>query len=136
MKLAVKRLEIDWVNSRRGRVLDFHISGRPLINRVERLGQDLVPAIGSLEGPVETALRGRLREEGMGDLRSGRVALYVCPLCGDLGCGALAARVVRDGPDIIWQDFAMEDDAQVQKEIERLGPFRFDFEQYRDALTV
>ena len=134
--MAVKHLDIDWILSKRGRVRDFHISGRPLVSRVERMGQDLVPVTGNFEGPIENALRGRLLDEGMGDLPSGRVALYVCPLCGDLGCGALAVRVVRDGPDIIWQDFAMEDDAQAVREIDRLGPFRFDFEQYKHALTV
>jgi hypothetical protein len=34
--------------------------------------------------------------------------LYVCPECGDLGCGALTAKVGRDGDYIVWSDFAFE----------------------------
>lgn len=35
----------------------------------------------------------------------GRVALLVCPLCGDLGCGAVMARITVANDEIRWSDF-------------------------------
>jgi hypothetical protein len=50
----------------------------------------------------------------MGDsvraLPSGRIPLYVCSLCGDLGCGALCVRMTMDGDTVTWSDFCLEND--------------------------
>ena len=42
------------------------------------------------------------------DLYEGRVSLYVCPECGDLGCGAVSVVIETDGSGIIWRDFAFQ----------------------------
>src|ERR1700761_1215538 len=39
---------------------------------------------------------------------SGRVLLYICPECGDIGCGAYAAKITRDQEVYTWSDFAYE----------------------------
>ncbi len=42
------------------------------------------------------------------DMPSGRVSLYVCPECGDLGCGASGVFVERTSDSVVWRDFAYE----------------------------
>lgn len=35
-----------------------------------------------------------------------RVLLYICPECGDVGCGAYSALVRRDRESYVWENFA------------------------------
>lgn len=42
------------------------------------------------------------------DLPSGRMPLLVCEECGDVACGAIAARIDRNGTVITWSDWAYE----------------------------
>ena len=35
------------------------------------------------------------------------MAIYVCPICGDLECGAITARIEREADEIVWRDFAL-----------------------------
>ena len=73
--------------------------------------------------------------ERRGDLPSGRVSLYICPECGDLGCGAVSVALEPDGEDIIWKEFGHENDYDESFIlIERLGPFRFRLADYRQAI--
>jgi hypothetical protein len=41
-------------------------------------------------------------------LLSGRVPVLVCEECGDIGCGAIAARIERSGSVVKWSDWAFE----------------------------
>ena len=47
--------------------------------------------------------------EQPGDVRPGRVPIFVCPECADYGCGVVTAAVRMDGDFIIWDEFATED---------------------------
>jgi hypothetical protein len=123
--------------ARRGDGLDFIVSGRSLYQELHRRGYDLVPRLGSSLVPVDVAMRDLLTLERVGDTASGRVALYVCPLCAHLGCGVVSARITRDGADILWSDFAYETDRPEDLHaIERLGPYRFRETEYRQALSA
>lgn len=42
------------------------------------------------------------------DFPDGRVPLYICPLCGDLGCGALSAKVSFQDGCVVWSDFGTQ----------------------------
>src|SRR5690349_20120861 len=42
------------------------------------------------------------------DLPSGRIALLMCEECGDLACGALAARIFCSDHVVTWSDWAYE----------------------------
>ena len=42
------------------------------------------------------------------DSESGRVLLYICPECGDIGCGAYSVRIEKTDAGYTWGDFAYE----------------------------
>jgi hypothetical protein len=50
----------------------------------------------------------RLLTSGEGDFDDGRVALLVCPIDGDLSCGAITVRVIRRADTVEWCDFGWQ----------------------------
>lgn len=74
-----------------------------------------------------------------GDLPGGRVSLYICPECGDIGCGAITVRIERRGLEIIWSDFGYENNYENNVELESfcsIGPFHFDLNTYESKLRA
>jgi hypothetical protein len=76
------------------------------------------------------------RDDAELPLETGRLPLYVCPMCGDLGCGAVTVAVLwaPDGTRVTWCDFRMEDGYSDDREtidLGALGPFVFDADDYR-----
>lgn len=61
---------------------------------------------------------------------SDRVALYVCPECGDLACGAITALVSRSDGIVRWSDFAYENGDDSETRLPTVGPFAFDWTSY------
>jgi hypothetical protein len=135
---VMKTFEIGWTSSKKyGKTLDFLVSGKSLLKEVERRGMDVVPRLGAASIPVDFKTRDLLLLNCRGDMPSGRVALYICPLCGDYGCGVVSAKIYRENSSFIWSDFAWETNYEDKLYyLEKLGPFRFAEDQYRDALTV
>lgn len=67
---------------------------------------------------------------------SGRIALYVCPECFDLGCGAITVRVSRSAQGYTWSDFAYENGWEDECPLEEVGPFLFEGTQYEQAIRA
>ena len=44
----------------------------------------------------------------MPDLHSGRVALYICPLCADLSCDTVGCRIEFTPDTVTWHDFCWD----------------------------
>ena len=65
----------------------------------------------------------------------GRVLLYVCPECGDIRCGAYAARVRLQPGAVEWFDFAYENGYEPGRPILEVGPFTFDAANYVQVIT-
>lgn len=67
-----------------------------------------------------------------------RLPLYLCPECGDLGCGALTCDAVRVGDKVVWSRFGFEngyDDAMSEfASYAEVGPFEFEVRQYTAAI--
>jgi hypothetical protein len=67
-----------------------------------------------------------------------RNSILVCPLDGDLGCGAYSARFTRKGQQMIWSEFGYEnnyDPESVDLETyKHIGPLTFDWAQYEKEL--
>lgn len=132
--------------------LEFVVAGVPLseqlrtfpVPRPELFGLDPFDLLSvadvawpeaALEG-LEQLAGARERSEEW-PLAPGRFPLYVCPVCADLGCGALTVGVVREGDQVVWRDFRMEDGYSDPDEVIDLtgfGPFVFDAQQYDRAL--
>ena len=68
-----------------------------------------------------------------------RLSLYVCPECGDLGCGALTCEAVRVGDRIVWSKFGYEAGiAEYPSDFgsyAEVGPFEFDGHQYAETIA-
>ncbi len=82
------------------RYLDFLVDGVSLYDRLG-LGDHVTP-LGCWLPDAEREYTRKLLAA------SGRVPLYVCAECGDLGCGAITALVERTSDGFVWRDFAFE----------------------------
>jgi hypothetical protein len=70
-----------------------------------------------------------------GDYDDGRVSLLVCPVCGDLWCGALSMELTLLPRTVTWQNFGWQgdaDDDEPQPFPER--SFTFDRTEYEQLL--
>jgi hypothetical protein len=59
-----------------------------------------------------------------------RVALFICPECGDLACGAITVRVSRNDLGVQWSDFAYENGYNAESKLDNIGPFEFEWGAY------
>jgi hypothetical protein len=70
-----------------------------------RHGMDRISCLGWFLPDQDERAAQRLLGNDPPDL-DGRVAIYVCPECGDLLCGVISAHIVRDADDVTWNDLA------------------------------
>jgi hypothetical protein len=66
-----------------------------------------------------------------------RRTLFICSECGDIGCGAVTAFLVREGESIVWKDFGFENNYEENirlEEYKHIGPYTFNWKQYESAL--
>ncbi|MFF4597668.1 hypothetical protein [Amycolatopsis sp. NPDC001319] len=99
--------------------LDFEIDGARLGESLRSRGDDVIAV-----APADL---------GLDALPDGRVPLFVCPECGDLGCGAVTVIVERTADEVVWRDFGWQTDYDPEVSRESyagLGPFRFARAQY------
>jgi hypothetical protein len=96
--------ELDLIPAAKGR--DWLIERRPLRDVVEVGG--LAGVIGWLPGDVEAGHARQLLLREPSELPTGRCPLFVCELCGDLGCGAITARVTRVEDCYVWSELSSE----------------------------
>jgi len=117
----------------------------------ERLGRVLGPFLGYedvteeyvpvlvTDWPAGIALEdlGRLLGAPAPPQMQGRIAVYVCAECGDLGCGALTAVVEAEGDRVVWRDFGYQNDYEAFDQdavFTGVGPFTFDRDDYSAVL--
>ena len=60
------------------------------------------------------------------DTTDGRIKMYVCPECGDIGCGVFCCKIEKTNEFYIWKDFAYENGYEDAKIINKIGPYYFD----------
>lgn len=75
-----------------------------------------------------------LGEHPADQLDDGRVPLFVCPACGDTGCGAIGMRLERTATTVTWRDFRWETGPTGPADDDLVavpgGPFVFDRAQH------
>lgn len=116
------------------RYRDFVIDG---ISFSQRIAADVISPFGWGSHGSQLEAVDRLRRKAPADLPGNRTSIYVCPECGDLGCGALSAVVEGGSGVVIWRDFGLQTphDPEVQHAgFEQLGPFTFDGREYHEVL--
>ena len=117
--------------------LDFVVNGRSLWQAVGE-GNDTVSILCAEFVMDETiAALERLLLQREADIPSGRRSLFVCAECGDLGCGAITALMVKDGNSILWKDLGRENNYEKEVEVgpfRNIGPFAFDAARYQYVL--
>jgi hypothetical protein len=122
-----------------GRVFaDFLVDGASL-STIVRQKADLISVLGWGSEDLQRAARDRLLLKAPPDLPSGRYALYVCPECGDLGCGAVSAIIERVGDTVVWRDFGYENNYQEgldRRGLEPLNEYRFPWSSYEEAIRA
>ncbi|MGV3619469.1 MAG: hypothetical protein ACO1OB_01555 [Archangium sp.] len=107
---------------------DFVINGERLSRTLE-VG-DKIGVFGWLSARQQREYADQLLLRSHSELSSGRVPIFVCPECSDLGCGAVTVDVFRDGTEIVWDDFHIETNFGTATRIEA-PQFVFDAEAYR-----
>lgn len=97
----------------------FAINRRPLSELIELGGRTCV-----LAGERDVAYVRQLLLRAPSALPSGRVPLYICSQCGDLGCGAITVRV------------SLVEDCYVWSELEGATPARWLVAEERDFYSA
>ncbi|WP_223113160.1 hypothetical protein [Pseudomonas syringae] len=68
------------------------------------------------------------------EIESDRVLLYMCPECGDIGCGAYSVCVRQSDECFTWDLFAYENGYEEPQIIAGIGPFIFERHAYEAAI--
>ena len=90
---------------------DFIVDGQSLLSRLVKVDAGHSDFTGCfVHGFTDENLKKYTQLAGAArpDSNDGRDLLYVCPECGDIGCGAYAAKVRINSDVAQWYDFAYE----------------------------
>src|SRR5215204_5050187 len=112
--------------------LDFVIDGESLY---DKLG-DVISPFGWFLPEQDQIEVNRFLLIEQANFSEGRRSIYVCPECGDLGCGAVSAVIEQVGNRIVWRDFGYQnnyDGNVLFDDYRELGPFAFDADEYTSA---
>ena len=118
--------------------LDFIVDGRSLFELVHAEVRDLVGVLGWCLSPIDDLTVARLLLEQPSPYPAGRMTLFVCPECGDIGCGAITATVSLQNGRYTWRNFGYENnyDSSMSDFVTyaAVGPFEFEAGDYRTVL--
>jgi hypothetical protein len=114
--------------------LDYLINGRRL-SEIVKLG-DQIGLFGWLGDNLEQHFVNQLLLKEKSDLSSGRMPIYICPECADLGCGCISIRIKKDSDAFIWTEFAFENNYENEflETYSDVPDFRFNKSEYYAAL--
>jgi len=116
---------------------DFVVNGHSLWEEVGK-PKDMVSVFCyeyAREETIKAANRLLLTEKAV--IPNDRRSLFICSECGDFGCGAVTALVIREDSSIVWKDFGYEnsyEDNVLLDDYRQIGPYSFDFAHYERAL--
>jgi len=114
---------------------DFYVSGTRLLDLLGWPDADFITPLGWGAVEVQRSAIANFLSCQKPSHSNGRCPLYICPECADFGCGAVTARVEREGDFIVWRDFAFENGYE-EPRLYDLTPLRFDATGYEHTLSA
>lgn len=137
----LKDLQLCWIkheskeNPNR-QYLDYVVSGQPLREYLNIKNKSSVTPFGFFPSKEyqQIALK-EFRLQQKPRLTGNRIELYVCECCGDIGCGAITARIIDNGDKIVWTNFACQSDPYEIGEEITADLIEFDRQKYFKALA-
>ncbi len=118
--------------------IDFIINGKSLYELLDVARLDLVGRFSQETEKWNRESADVFLTTQQPDLENGRTMLFVCPECGDIGCGAITVKITKEDTEYTWSEFGYEnnyDPAMTDFDsYRRVGPFRFAIENYRQAI--
>jgi hypothetical protein len=110
---------------------DFIIDGTSLKSLLNISDVDLISPFGWGPKELENESIAEFKLKKISDLSSGRIIIYICPECGDISCGAITVRIIKDDNKIIWTDFASENgETEYQFGFKVIKDFEFNKDEY------
>ena len=117
--------------------LDFTIDGQSL-GELLQVG-DMIGCLGWGKPEYEGEAAQVLLLNAPSSLETGRAMLYICPECGDIGCGAITVQVEMTEEYFVWRGFGYENDYDLSmlelSQYQEFGPYFFNKAVYRDTLS-
>lgn len=117
--------------------LDFAFDSTPMYPRVFADGFDnITPIWLGDEKWCRTAVQ-RLLGESEPDAPDGRVSVYVCAECADLGCGSITVVIERSNDMVSWRDWGYQNNYEEGfGRLAELPDVTFDADQYDSTLRA
>jgi len=116
--------------------LDLLVDDRSLRLMVGEPAQDLVTELNRPWLPeVQEAVDRLLGRRPAEFVARGRVALLVCPVDGDIGCGQLTTALDVGAAEVTWSDFLWEGNSDASPVEHLTQPLHFDRAQYQAAFA-
>ncbi|MEH7352120.1 oxidoreductase [Neobacillus drentensis] len=113
---------------------NFNIDGKSMKEMSSIREFDVVSCLGWGPKPFQNEQILRLLLEKESDFIYNRNSLYICP-CTGLDCGAVSLSIKKANNGIIvWDNFALEYENGIDKYFDNIGPFYFEWEQYKNAI--
>ncbi len=118
---------------------DFWVDGQRLYDSILRLypNMDDIACLGFGSEAFQKKHIEKLLLNAAADFSDDRRALYICPACGDLGCGAVSLRIKREQGMFVWYDFGIENEGDSMPRVTPLpgiGPFYFEERAYIETI--
>jgi len=133
---STTRTQGQWYKT--GRVFaDFVVDGVVLSGVVRKMA-DLISVLGWGAKNVQDDAVNRLLLSLPSEFPDNRYALFVCPECGDMSCGAVTAVIERDGDSVVWRDWGFQNNydgnPSTRDHLESLGEYHFLWADYQKAI--
>jgi hypothetical protein len=119
--------------------IDFVVDGESLLAQLLKVDGGYGDFMGCfVQGfrPENLKKQAQLADAIVPDTEEGRYLLYVCPECGDIGCGAYGAKIRITENSVEWYEFAYENGSEPGRALPSIGPFSFAKTEYAAALQV
>ena len=118
---------------------DFVVDGASLYELLDAQNWDLIGALRWLPSDENSDHIDQLLLRADSPVPEGRRMVFICPECGDIGCGAITCEILRDDSHVTWQHFGFEnnyDDSVDFEPFRDVGPFRFEWAEYSRVIQA